>query len=347
MTRFFRTPAAFLTLVLAIATIGTARSSALADANSQEGCMNQWLFNGAWRVKVTKVDPYMNGGQQTGWQVTEVWRNGTTQEVSPTQSELQDQKLTLSTGSISASASSSGLASMGSLANQGFAPAAQFTHLQVFVAQNFDPSNKPQAVDIVFDEAKLAMYKAEGARGVHAYFTTSKYNYHFKLNCVATGAAPAQGGAFQVAATQGCMNQWMSNGVWKMRATAIAPDNNDPTSPQIGWMISEQWANVTTRPLAPNDTLDTDQYLVTEGGDDIPASNSTVTALTKQQLDFHTFPAGGSFTYQQRFRWTEFSAADKPTKLLVTFDAAQENKNPNRPHYKLPANFRVNLECTK
>jgi hypothetical protein len=37
------------------------RSTVLGSANSQEGCTKQWLFNGAWRVEVTGVQPYMNG----------------------------------------------------------------------------------------------------------------------------------------------------------------------------------------------------------------------------------------------------------------------------------------------
>jgi len=71
--------------MLTIAMIGVllARSASLGDASSREGCMNQWLFNGVWRVKVTNVEPYMSGNQQVGWQVTEVWRNGTSEELSP------------------------------------------------------------------------------------------------------------------------------------------------------------------------------------------------------------------------------------------------------------------------
>ncbi|MBV8460501.1 MAG: hypothetical protein JO009_06395 [Candidatus Eremiobacteraeota bacterium] len=335
--------------ILAIVAIVVVRSRVFADAKSQEGCINQWLFNGAWRVQVTKVDPYLNGNQQVGWQVTEVWRNGTTQEIDPSESELQDQKLTLDNGSMLASASTAGGASLSTIASHDFAPAAQFTFTQVFTAPNLDASNKPKAVDVIFNGEKLAMYKATGARGIHPQFTTPRYNFHFKLDCAASGAAAqSQGGATQVAALPGCMNQWLTNGVWKIRATAIAPDNNnDPTSPQIGWMISEDWVNMTGRALAPGDSFDTDQYLVTASGNNTPSSNSVGTSLNKQQLDFHTFAPGGSFTYQQRFRWSPLDASDKPVRLLVTFDAAQENKNPNRPHYKTPANFRIDLTCSK
>ncbi|MBV8172021.1 MAG: hypothetical protein JO219_08835, partial [Candidatus Eremiobacteraeota bacterium] len=65
----------FAAVTVSLAALGG--SSSRADNLTQEGCMNQWLFNGLWRVEVTAVEPYMNGSQQTGWQITEVWRNGT------------------------------------------------------------------------------------------------------------------------------------------------------------------------------------------------------------------------------------------------------------------------------
>src|ERR1700682_4367537 len=149
---------AILTGALIFGAVLTAGSAGLADANSREGCMNQWLFNGVWRVEVTKVEPYMNAGQQTGWQVTEVWRNGSTQELSPFDSVLKDETLELSNGSVQASATNTGSMSMNGVSGHSFAPAAQFTYTQVFVALSLDPSNKPKAVDIVFDEAKLATF---------------------------------------------------------------------------------------------------------------------------------------------------------------------------------------------
>lgn len=330
-------------VLLVFVAVFLGRSTGAADGNSREGCMNQWLFNGVWRVQVTKVEPFMNGGQQAGWQVTEVWRNGTTQELAPGDSLLQDQRLELSNGAILASATSTGSLSLSAISSHSFAPAAQNSFTQIFVAATVDPANKPKAVDITFDGAKLSTFRFK------PHFSTQQYNYRFKLDCVASGAAAqAQGGSAQVAAMEGCMNQWISNGVWKMRATAIAPDNNnDPTSPQIGWMITEDWVSLVGRPIAPSDTMDTDQYLITASGNNVPATNSAGTSMNKEQLDFHTFPAGGSFTYQQRFRWGPFSASDKPVRLLLTFDAVKENARVNAPHYKTPANFRVNLECSK
>lgn len=48
-----------------------------------EGCRNEWLFNGIWRMRVTKVEPIGDPGRNNwpGWGVTVEWRNGTAQTV--------------------------------------------------------------------------------------------------------------------------------------------------------------------------------------------------------------------------------------------------------------------------
>jgi hypothetical protein len=344
----------FLTAMLVGATIacgvGLTHAAAFADAGSREGCLNQWLFNGVWRVQVTKVEPFMDGTKQVGWLVTEVWRNGTGVGLSPTQTRLLDQKLELTTGSISAKDSTAGTMSMGGLGFNTFAPAGQFTYQQKFYATNIDPSNKPKGLEITFDGEHQDKSKPQ--------FTTSKYNFHFKLDCVATGAeAQAQGGSTQIPAIEGCMNQWMSNGVWKMRVTAIGPrPPNSQPSGQYGWDVTQEWVNVTTSQVLPGPLYDkgheikptnvTDEYLVTQSGNN--ASTANVAGGFSLGGRNVAFPPGGSFTFAQLFAWSPFDATDKPVRLLVTFDVAKQNVLADVPHYKVkPANFRINLECTK
>ena len=48
--------ALFLAAVLASSAI-LAPPPVLAQANTREACMNQWLFNGVWRAEVTKIAP--------------------------------------------------------------------------------------------------------------------------------------------------------------------------------------------------------------------------------------------------------------------------------------------------
>jgi len=54
--------------------------------------------------------------------------------------------------------------------------------------------------------------------------TTTYNNSYFDLTCDVTGAAAqVQGGLTQIAATEGCLNQWMYDSIWKMRVTDDAP----------------------------------------------------------------------------------------------------------------------------
>lgn len=58
-----------------------------------EGCMNKWLFNGVWRLRVLSVDPaasYNDGTQTTGIGVKVQIHNGTSKELEPDQTGLSD-----------------------------------------------------------------------------------------------------------------------------------------------------------------------------------------------------------------------------------------------------------------
>lgn len=305
-----------------------------------EGCMSQWLFNGVWRVQVVKVEPYMDGAQ-VGWQVTEVWRNGASQEIAPGDSLLKDQVLNLDDGStIAASSTNAGTMSMGVVANHSFAQAAQFTYVQYFRTATFNAAAKPKVLAITFDGARLAQYKAR------PQFTTAQYNFRIKLDCTAGGGQTAQGGSFEIPAVQGCLNQWMSNGVWRMRATAVGPDND--TGSMLGWKVSEDWMSLAHVPIAPADTNVTMQQLVLQNGDTVSSDSGVVSSGSFNEMALRTFAPGGSFTYQQAYRIVPIDPQNKPVKLIVTFDAAKEKLASNRPQYTVnPPNFRISFACTK
>jgi len=331
-------PAVMLVIVAVLFMAGTLSSSSA--GTTSEGCMNQWMFNGVWRVRATKVEPFMDGSQQVGWQVTESWRNGTHQEIAPGDSLLKDQVLALADGSsIAASANNSGTMSMGVIASHGLAQAAQFTYVQVFRSATLNPAVKPSAVTILFDGDRLAQFKSR------PQFTTHQYNYHIKLDCQGSGSQSAQGGSFEIPAAQGCMNQWMSNGLWRMRATAIAPNTDGST--QNGWKITEDWTSLAHQSIAAGDTNISVQQLVLGNGDTLESDAGVISTGSFGQLVTHIFAPGGSFTYQQQFLQIPFSP-DKPVKLIVTFDDATEKKITYRPQYKVtPPNFRISFTCSK
>lgn len=164
----------------------------------------------------------------------------------------------------------------------------------------------------------------------------------------------AQGGSTQVSAQSGCLNQWMFNGVWRVRVTGVAfqPAGDKPNA----WNVTMQWGNGTSYSgISPTDTMKQDLVLALANGDTLTATDSVTGSLNQQQLDFHTFPASGQFTYTQTFLSSQTLDPNnnKPAKLLVTFDVAKYRQyHPGKDakfwRLKTPGyNYRIDLTCSK
>ncbi|MGH7839590.1 MAG: hypothetical protein ACREQC_17445, partial [Candidatus Binataceae bacterium] len=239
------------------------------------------------------------------------------------------------------------------LAFNTLAPSGQYSYQQIFYGPNLgvDPSNKPKALDVTFDGARLATQNKP-------HFTSGRYNYHYDLTCVASGkAALAEGGSTQVDATQGCMNQWMSNGVWKMRVLKVMPfPEGAAAANQGGWSVVQEWVNVTHGKVFPGGLPDignrvaptnvSDEFLATKGGNNA----STFNTVGGFHLGARNVPfaPGEPYTFSQLIAWNPLDPADTPTRLLVTFDVTSQNAEKLSipvPRYRNPANFRINLAC--
>jgi hypothetical protein len=174
---------------------------------------------------------------------------------------------------------------------------------------------------------------------------------------IAVGAAPpptAVGGSTQAQAQDGCMNQWMFNGVWRVRVTSVVwqPKDADHIN---AWLVTTQWGNGTTfAGITPVDTYIQDPVLALANGDTMAASDLTTGTLIAQKLAYHSFPASGQFTHTQVYGSVDpLDPNNKPAKLLITFDVAKYKvNNPNGSgkfwNQKTPGyNYRINLTCTK
>jgi hypothetical protein len=166
-------------------------------------------------------------------------------------------------------------------------------------------------------------------------------------------AQATQGGSTQVAAQEGCMNEWMFNGVWRVRVTQLAfkPQDNDGPA---AWTVAMQWANGTSiAGLSPADTRKQDMNLVFSNGDTLATSESTRATMNQQLLDFHTFPAAAQFSFTQQFiSSSPLDPNNKPQRILITFDVATYKKqHPTDAKFwtlKTPAyNYRISFGCTK
>lgn len=140
---------------------------------------------------------------------------------------------------------------------------------------------------------------------------------------VSAQSAPNVGGSTQVGAQSGCMNQWMFNGVWRVRVTNVA--FRPPGDKANAWLVTMQWGNGTSYAgIAPGDTLKQTLVLALTNGDTLTADDSTTGHLNESELDAHSFPAAGQFTHTQMFvAGAPLDPNNKPAKLLVTFDVAK------------------------
>lgn len=335
--------------VFVVCLLGPASAPAIEKADAKlpaqrEGCMSQWMFNGIWRVRVTKVDPLTDsGGKQIGWLVTEQWRNGTTRTFAPGDTFAKDQTLVLADGAvITAIESTNGTLSSQDVLYHQFPAAAQYTHQQKFIATgSFDPSVKPAAVIIPFDIARQAERKDA------PQYSVKPADYKIKLDCTATEQQQAQGGSFEIPAQEGCINQWLANGLWKMRVTKVGAEMD--AGSQVGWEVVQDWLNMSKSKLAPGNAFMGDEQLVLSNGDTVSSSNTTITTLKAQRLVGHTTDPGKSFTYVQNFRYFRpaFDPSNQPIRILIVFDEAAYKYFVGKPMPVIPANFRISFDCKK
>ena len=331
-------------LLLAFAVVTLPRM-AHADTSlpaAREGCMGEWMFNGIWRVRVTKVDPLNDdSGKQIGWLVTEQWRNGTDHKFAPQETFAQDQILVLANGSqIAATESTNGTLSSQDLGYHDFPPSAQYTHMQKFIATGaFDSATKPAAVVISFDATRQAANKTL------PQYTISPPNFKIKLDCMASAQQQAQGGSFELPAKRGCLNHWLANGLWKMRVTDFGPEMD--SGKQVGWLVTQAWTNVSGHKQNPGQSWIEDQQLVLANGDTVSSGNETTTMFKSRDLTSHDFNPAETFTYTQNFRYDRpaFDASNKPTKLLVVFDVGAYRYFSGKPFPGNPPNFRIDFSC--
>ena len=159
-------------------------------------------------------------------------------------------------------------------------------------------------------------------------------------------AQTTEGGSTEVKAQSACVNEWLFNGMWRVRVTDVAWAPPDATHSDPAWLVTEQWGNGTTFPnLNTNMTGLRQMYLVFPNGDTMVEPGEEAGS---GKLNGHNFPPSGQFTYQQMFTSRTLDQKTKPAKLLVIFDP--QGKPPSGKWWtqKTPAyNYRIDLTCNK
>lgn len=143
---------------------------------SLEACINEFAFNGIWRMRVTKVESTEAFGQKA-WAITVELRNGTTKTLQPSQTGLADSSgLTLafadnSTTVINASALSREYGN--DLRDKSIPQGGAIAYQIKFDTAKADP---PTKLLVQFDPSRLQ-------KNLGVNFNTPDPSFRFKLDC--------------------------------------------------------------------------------------------------------------------------------------------------------------------
>jgi hypothetical protein len=151
-----------------------------------------------------------------------------------------------------------------------------------------------------------------------------------------SATANAAGGAKQVAALEGCIGEWLFNGIWRIRVTEPLAVTGD----RIGATYKFEFRNGTNKSgFAPSGTGFKGIQLALNDG-------TTTSAVYVNDLSDPPYLAGASHSQVVEFFWEGVERT--PSRLIVLFD-------PNDEYYKLGTvkftvqnpSLRIKTDCKK
>ncbi|MGY2896552.1 hypothetical protein [Deinococcus sp. UYEF24] len=166
------------------------------------------------------------------------------------------------------------------------------------------------------------------------------------------GTAPATpvaaGGANERPSLSGCRNEWLFNGVWRVKVGDVTRITKDGTTP--GWGVNIEVRNGSKVTLLPIDAgWNANGQGVQLAFTD--ANTVSVDPYDVQKLTLNSFPQGGSFTYQLKFYAPDAAAGQRqPTKLLIEIDpkGIGDSTRAKGVGFTVPSpSLRVDLTCAR
>jgi hypothetical protein len=147
--------------------------------------------------------------------------------------------------------------------------------------------------------------------------------------------AQAAGGANQVAALEGCLNEWVFNGIWRIRVT----DPQAMTGDRNGMTYRFEFRNGTkTSGFAPSGTG--------WGGIQLALDDGTVVgAVNTNDVRDPPYLSGGSHAQTIEFLWQDTNRT--PSKLIVLFNPKEMNTSVNVKFGVPDPSLRIRTDCSK
>jgi hypothetical protein len=171
--------------------------------------------------------------------------------------------------------------------------------------------------------------KALQAAGVRSSLTKGT------LALTLPNAAQSDGGANQVKALEGCLGEWLFNGIWRIRAT----EPRSMTGDRNGWTIKLEVRNGTTfNGIAPSGTGWGGVQLALDNGD-------LVGAVNVNDISDPPYIPGGSHSQTLEFFWED--TARSPKKIIVLFNPKEMNTSFNAKFTVPDPSLRIKTDCNK
>ncbi|GIW32823.1 hypothetical protein [Meiothermus sp.] len=163
-------------------------------------------------------------------------------------------------------------------------------------------------------------------------------------NTVSLSGSPA-GGADQRASLEGCLNEWLFNGIWRARATRVESFDDGGLK---GWAIDFEVRNATNRTLEAWNAGFKDSSSLTLAFADGSTQRMEGNALARESYEAKIYnaaiPQGSGVTTKLKFT---SNRTDAPTKLLIEMDTNSIKQKYNLAFSSPNPSLRFKLDCTK
>jgi hypothetical protein len=161
------------------------------------------------------------------------------------------------------------------------------------------------------------------------------------------GASPPKappGGSYQQNALAGCTNEWLFNGVWRVRVTNVAPITKAGVN-YPGYAVTIQSRNGSHQTASWAYTGVADPSLVLEDGTVL--AQDTDSTISWHNDYYKDLPQSAGFTHTLNFYMDSAAASPpKPAKILIEIDPKKAGTT--APHYTTATpSLRVDLTCSK
>jgi hypothetical protein len=173
--------------------------------------------------------------------------------------------------------------------------------------------------------------------------------YSIKGNSLSIGTVDT-GGANERPSLEGCMNEYLFNGVWRIKATKLEPISKDTNT--LGWGLTLEFRNGSKTTLGATDAgISGTGMGIQVAFDD--ANTLSVDAYDVQTLTYANLPQGGVVTKQLKFYYpinTVGNEIKKPVKFLLEVNPksiGDSTKAKGVAFSSANPSFRVNLTCSK